>query len=197
MPAVSIEPAGLLLTGGASSRMGSDKALLEVAGSTLASRVARALATVARPTLVVGPHAGTGLEAVEDGREGPLVALVAGVNALAERGCTGPVLLVACDLPFVGAELLAALAHELGEADAAVPVLDERDQPLAACYSPRALAVAKDLVGQGGRAMRELLDAIEVKRIPEAAWSRIAERASLVDVDTPEQLEAARRRAGG
>ena len=47
--------AGLLLTGGASRRMGSDKALLEVEGRRMVDRAAAALAAVAAPVVEVGP----------------------------------------------------------------------------------------------------------------------------------------------
>lgn len=157
--------------------------------------MARALAVVARPALAVGEEAGTGLEAVPDPRRGPLAAFVAGADALAARGAAGPVLLVACDLPFVTARLLAFVARALreSEADAAVPVLGGRDQPLAACYAPRAAAVARTLTAEGHDAMRDLLAAIDVRRLPEEEWAHVASPDALLDVDTPEDLEAARR----
>lgn len=173
--------------------MGADKTRLEIGGIGVAARAARALAIVARPSLAVGEEAGTGLEAVPDPRRGPLVAFATGLGALAGRGCRGPVLLVACDLPFVTAALLAHLAHTLGDADAAVPVLDGRDQPLAACYAPRAAAVACDLVSEGKTAMRDLIAAIETHRLPEEEWAHVASPDVLLDVDTPEDFEAARR----
>lgn len=151
--------------------------------------VARALCTVAHPVLVVGPASGTDLPTVDDAREGPLRALVAGADAL---GGARPVLVLACDLPFVSAELLRFVAHARGDADAAVPVLGGRDQPLAACYSPAALDRARALVADGRDAMRDLLAAIAVRRIPEEEWTRVAPAQSLSDVDTPEELAVAR-----
>lgn len=172
--------------------MGADKALVEVGGSPLAARVARALATVARPALAVGQEAGTGLEVVDDPRRGPLAAFVAGADALRERGCTGPILLVACDLPFVTARLLVHVARSLGGAGAAVPVAGGRDQPLASCYAPGAAEVASRLLAEGRDAMHDLLGAIQVRRLPEEQWVQVASRDALFDVDTPEDLEAAR-----
>lgn len=148
---------------------------------------ARALCTVAHPVLVVGPASGTDLPEVDDPREGPLRALVAGADAL---GTTGPVLVLACDIPFVTAPLLRHVVDALGDADAAVPVLDGRDQPLAACYSRAAFDAARRMTD--ARAMRDLLAAITVRRIPEEEWTRIAPRQALSDVDTPAELAAAR-----
>ena len=180
---------GLVLTGGTSTRMGADKATIAFEGMTLAARVARALAPIARPVLAVGHEAGSGLEAIEDPSQGPLVALVAGADALAARDATSAVLLVACDLPFVTSRALTEVAAALGDADAAVPVVGDREQPLAACYSPRAHDVARALVEGGERSMRALLEQLDVARVA------IADASDLIDVDTPGELEAARHRA--
>lgn len=174
--------------------MGADKAGLDAGGIPVAVRTARALCMVARPVLAVGEEAGTGLDAVDDPRAGPLAAFVAGADALAARGLDGPVLLCACDLPLVTARLLAHVARSLGDASAAVPVLKGRDQPLAACYAPAALATARRLVAAGARAMRDLLDELpEVRRLPPERWAHVASPDALLDVDTPEDMESVRR----
>jgi molybdopterin-guanine dinucleotide biosynthesis protein A len=188
---------GLLLTGGLSTRMGSDKFALEVGGMSLAARVGRALALVARPVLTIGPSGDTGFESLSDDGQGPLAAFALGAGELRARECDGPVVLAACDLPFVSAEMLVRLSAELGDADAAVPVLDGRDQPLAACYGARAGAIARDLVREGRRAMHDLLESIEVCRVPESVWTRFGSLSTLMDVDTPADLDAARRLALG
>ncbi|MFA5891560.1 MAG: molybdenum cofactor guanylyltransferase [Actinomycetota bacterium] len=188
-----IHPAGLLLTGGASRRMRRDKATIEVGGIPLAVRVARALAQVAYPVLAVGNEAETGLPVVDDPREGPLVAFVAGAAELRARGHDGPILLVACDLPLIEAALLEFVAGSLGDADVALPVLDDRDQQLCACYSQRAAVRAAELVAEGARAMRDLLDVVEVRRLGEGQWTKAAPAIVLWDVDDPEDLEAIRR----
>jgi molybdenum cofactor guanylyltransferase len=177
--------------------MGSDKSILDVGGMTLAARAGGALAVVARPVLVVGPDVGTGFESVPDDHEGPLAAFASGGEALREQRCLDPIVLVACDLPFVSAELLTFIGADLGEADASVPMLDDRDQPLVACYASHAASVARDLVKDGRRAMRDLLESIAVHRIPERRWTRFAPKTALMDLDTPADLEAARRLASG
>src|SRR5205807_1911161 len=78
--------AGLVLTGGTSSRMGRDKAALPVGGQTLAERVAGRLSGVVAPVLEVGPGR-CGLPVAPEDRPGagPLAALVAGPPAGAHR----------------------------------------------------------------------------------------------------------------
>ena len=121
---------GLLLTGGASSRMGTPKAGLRRDGETLADRSARLLQRVCDPVVEIGPGY-TALARVDEnppGR-GPLAALVAGADAVPDRvRCC----LLACDLPFVSEALLARLAAWPGP-DTVVPVdRDGFEQPVCA-----------------------------------------------------------------
>src|SRR6478609_6715311 len=125
--------AGVLLTGGASRRMGTDKARLVVDGETLAVRSARVLAEVCDPVIEVGSGL-SGLPAIEEEPRGagPLVALLAGVGAL---GNPRAVVLLACDLPFVEPALLRLLVERPGWGTV-VPVVDGRFQYACARYGP-------------------------------------------------------------
>jgi molybdopterin-guanine dinucleotide biosynthesis protein A len=187
---------GLLLTGGTSRRMGDDKARQTVGGVPMGVLAGRALLKAADPVLALGPDPGLGLPTVEDPREGPLAALAAGMANLAGSGHRGPVLLLACDLPLVSAELLRLVAAELGEAEASVPVAGGRRQPLAACYSAEILPLMLELVQNGERSMRALLAAIDVHEVSEESWRRVAGPLELTDVDTPEDLRMANSAAG-
>jgi molybdopterin-guanine dinucleotide biosynthesis protein A len=186
---------GLLLNGGKSSRLGVDKGSQVVAGTPIASRVARALCSVADPVLTVGRGAGPGLPVVSDDGQGPLAAFFKGGVELDRRGCRGPILLVACDLPFITPELLSLVRDSLGTSDAALPVHDGSDQPLAACYSPEAVRAAGELLSRGERSLKALIQAIRVERILPEVWKAVAPADALFDIDTPEQLQAARDKA--
>jgi molybdopterin-guanine dinucleotide biosynthesis protein A len=174
--------------------MGQDKAMLEVGGTPIALRAAAALAAVASPIVVVGAGVGGAYEVVSDDRRGPLAAFVAGAERLRRED---PVLLLACDVPFASPALLAFIAESLGDADAAVPVAGGRDQPLAACYGPSAVRVARDVLSDGRSAMRDLLRVLRVTRISETEWAAVAKPEALMDVDTPEDLARARGIADG
>jgi molybdopterin-guanine dinucleotide biosynthesis protein A len=190
--------AGLVLTGGASRRLGIPKATLRVAGESLAGRTVRVLGTVADPVLEVGPGyaAPDPVREPEPGR-GPLVALVAGAAALAARGVGDrAVLVVAVDLPGLDPALLTLLAAA-PPADVVVPRVAGRDQVLCARYSPAALARAAGLVDAGERSVRSLLGAGSVLRLDEADWGAVTTGACFVDVDTPEDAHAVGLEAPG
>jgi molybdopterin-guanine dinucleotide biosynthesis protein A len=170
-----------------------DKATLDFGGVGLAVRVARALTEVAYPVLAVGIEAGTGLPSVDDPREGPLKAFVAGADALRERGHEGPILLCACDIPFVEPALLSHIAGNVHGFDAAIPYVRGREQPLAACYAQSAVGIARWLVADEADAMRDLMRLLNVNRLLEETWDHIAPSWSLADLDTPGALLRAKR----
>lgn len=157
----------------------------------------QALLEAAEPVVAVGPDPGLGLLSVGDGGMGPLAALVAGMEHLAASGLRGPVLLVACDLPFVTNALLRFVSEQLGSALASVPVNRGRLQPLAACYAPSVLPAARNLISTGRVSMRDLLETIDFEPVPEGSWKAVAPPEALMDVDTPFELREANEIAGG
>lgn len=109
----------MILTGGASSRMGADKATQLWRGVTAVERVAAlAQAVGASPVVTVG-GATHGLPHVRDERPfgGPVGGVLAGAGALRDAGCTRA-LILAVDAPTVQAADLAPLL-EVGGTGAA------------------------------------------------------------------------------
>jgi molybdopterin-guanine dinucleotide biosynthesis protein A len=190
--------AGLLLTGGRSTRMGRDKATIRIRSNgeapgggsgTLAQRTADLLRDATEMALEVGPGF-TELDHVSESPpgNGPLFAVAAGAAELGHRGWHGPVLVVATDLPRLTSGMLAWLAgHAPGRS--VVPLAGARPQPLCARYEPVDLALAGRLVGQGKRSMAALLEAASPLLVAEDTWlSAAGEPGCLDDVDTPAQL---------
>lgn len=134
-----------ILIGGRSSRLGTDKAFVEIAGETLASRAARVVEEALDPkriTFVTSDEAQFNAELVFAlGR--PVVADIkpgfgawSGLNTALGYALSDRILVLACDLPFVSVELLRLLAAVAAEDnDAVVPrQSDGRIQPLCALY---------------------------------------------------------------
>ena len=168
--------------------MGTDKADLVVGGERLAVRLGRLLAAVARPALEVGRgHSGLEVVGEDPPYAGPLAGIVAGWRALSARGHTGPVLVLACDLPLVGADLLALLAGWPG-GGSVVPVVDGRRQLLCARWSPGDLDAAVSAFGAGERAPRAVRLGDDLVELGEGAWSAVAGPECFADCDTPDDL---------
>jgi molybdopterin-guanine dinucleotide biosynthesis protein A len=170
--------------------MGSPKAKLVVNGLSLAWRIGNDLARVcaASPVVEVGPG-WSGLPfVVDDDTRGPLAAFAAGVAELISRGYEGPVLLMACDLPFAGTEVMEMLASWV-DPGSIVPVAAGHEQPLCARWSGEHARLAAGLVEAGERSMRALLDLPGVVRLDESRWSSIVPARTFADADTPNDLD--------
>lgn len=156
-------PLGAVLAGGAGARIGGAKAAVELAGRPLISYPLAALAQAGLETVVVA-KADTGLPALdvpvvrdEPLESHPLRGVLAALKAAAGR----PVVVVACDMPFVTAPLLAWIATLPGNA---MPLLDGALQPLLARYEPDAAAtlIAAVRAGRSARAAAKALDPIAI-----------------------------------
>jgi len=176
--------AGVLLTGGASRRMGTDKARLVVNGETLAARAARALSAACDPVIEVGTGA-SGLPVVQEDPPGagPLVALVAGAGAL---GNPRMVVLLACDLPFVEVPLLRLLVEWPGTGTV-IPVVEGRFQYACARYGAAALDEARTALRAGVSSLRAVAGS-DCSYLSSEVWGSVAEARAFSDVDTPDDL---------
>ncbi len=183
--------AGAVLLGGASSRMGADKASLSLGGVSFAGRISARLADLFEEVYLVGgepPGDAVGVPVVDgEGPRCPLRGLVAVLEAArAER-----VLLLATDIPLVTPELLLALCA-LPESDVVLPRTQDGPQPLCAIYRKEAvLPLAMKHLAEGKLALRALLDTLSTTYLEPEDLSQIdPEGRSLTNVNTPEERAA-------
>jgi molybdenum cofactor guanylyltransferase len=190
-----------VLAGGASRRMGRDKATMPVGGRPLAGLALAAAARVADRVVLVAPagHPARGLAAaadlVTDPGRGPLAALAAAAAAVD----AGHVLVLAGDHPGLRAELLAHLVGLRGRAEAVACRRGGRLEPLVAVYERRpALAAARARLAAGDGSLRGLLADLGTLVVEEAEWRRLdPDGRSFADLDDPAAVAAWRRGPAG
>jgi molybdopterin-guanine dinucleotide biosynthesis protein A len=150
--------AGLLLAGGASKRLGRDKARLVLPGSrqTLAKNARSILEAAGLPVIVAARDREraemllAGCTAVDDGPGlGPAAALLGAHAAYPDHALVA----LACDMPLVPPDLLRLLPEIAG--DWVVPAW-ARMEPLCALYRPKALEALARRVGAGRFDLRGL-----------------------------------------
>jgi molybdenum cofactor guanylyltransferase len=163
---------GFILAGGASSRMGADKATLKLGEQTFIERIAEMLAE-----LVMHEN----IRIIGDRRETLRWKVVAdvykncgalgGIHSALAHARSPWIAVVACDLPFVTGDLFRRLASlrrtTTEEFDAVVPVQPEGHlQPLCALYS-RAVCYeqAEKMLQSGDARPRELLNRVRLRRV--------------------------------
>ena len=195
---------GAILAGGRAARLGgARKGLLEVGGTRIVDRVAAALAGAADDLLLVANDADAaawlpGARLTADVRPGH--GSLSGVHA-ALACARGAALVVAWDMPFVTAPLLAGL-RLLGEphgggVDAVVPRgPGGRREPLCAYYAPSCLPAIERHMDAGERRLSALLDALRVRYVDGAALAAYgATDVLFANVNTPDDLARAAERA--
>jgi len=140
--AQAVRFSGAVLAGGASTRMGTDKALVDLGDRRLVEVATSALTDAgASEVFVVGGQqeqlAALGLRVVEDDYpgQGPLGGVITALRAASED----IVVVLACDHPATEGLAVRSVVGALGTADVAVPVVEGRQQVLHAAWRRRAL----------------------------------------------------------
>jgi molybdenum cofactor guanylyltransferase len=180
-----------ILAGGRSSRMGRDKALLEIDGRRLLDRCADALRPIASPIIVVADTPDRfSLPAYRTVADlypgaGPVGAIVTALLALGE----GWHLIVACDMPFLKTELLQLLVSRAGDDfDAIVPRIEDRPEPLCALYRQTCVGPLQAFLKGGERpAAHRALRAVRTRYVEEPDLRGADPHLlSFVNLNTPE-----------
>jgi len=179
--------AAAVLLGGASSRMGQDKAQLTLAGRSYAGRISGLLAEYFEEVYLVGGNPpvdaiGT-FVADAEGPQCPLRGLV----AVLETARAPRVLILATDMPLVSPELVLALTA-LPEADIVLPRSPRGLQPLCAIYRRKTiLPLAKRRLASGLLALHGLLEGVEVCEFAPDQLAQVDPSGrALQNINTPE-----------
>jgi molybdopterin-guanine dinucleotide biosynthesis protein MobB len=178
---------GVVLAGGASSRFGTDKALVRLDGERLLDRAVSVLRRVC-PEIVVASshpeHEGAGWTRLPDLRpgKGPLAGIETAL-VHAERAGAAGIVVLACDVSGAEPELFRSLMDELGDAAAIAPFRDGPPgfEPLCAVYRTVCAGVASRLLDDDELGTHRLFDSVggRVLRDPVPALANVNTREDL------------------
>lgn len=190
----------ILLAGGQSSRMGTNKALLPIGGQQNIVRIIEELAGVFSPPILVTnqpeEYEALGLPMAGDvyPGKGPLAGLHAGLLASPFEDN----LLVACDMPFASSRLGQFLWSQLEGYDAVVPYLGGKQHPLFAVYRKSSLPIVEDCLKQEKLRMFDFLKQIRVNEIhAENTPLEIDLEKAFFNMNRPGDYEQAKEWVGG
>ncbi|HEY2799497.1 MAG TPA: molybdenum cofactor guanylyltransferase [Chthoniobacterales bacterium] len=176
----------VLLAGGKSTRMGRDKALLEIEGEPLWRRQLATLRQLSPEQLMISGPERDGAEAVADEIEnaGPLAGVAAAL-----RKCTAPLLIVlAVDLPRMTAEFLQSLLNLCRDGRGAVPRGREFFEPLAAIYPSNCVPLAEVALRRGDFAMHNFVRTAVNQKLLMPRLISAEESALFANLNTPADL---------
>jgi len=197
---------GIILAGGRSQRMGTDKALLPFPGdsspsstspTTFLTRLTAVLTSCCTEVVVVArdpaqaslyanlddPSVRLICDSVPGG--GPLIGLSSGLSAIK----TPAAFVVAVDMPFIEPAMLSHL-HALYRDDTLlIPLVGGIPQVMLAIYPRSILPIIREHIEQGQRSLRCLLEAAPVQYIEEAQLRQAdPQLRSFVGVNTPQEM---------
>lgn len=184
---------GVILAGGISSRMGTNKALLEFDGTPLISLIHSKLSLIFREVIIITnsprEYAFIPCRTAQDIYPG--VGSIAGLHSGLVNSATKRIFVVACDMPSLSTELIRRLCAVEGGWDAIVPVNDAGYlEPLHALYSRSSLAGIQELLDRGDKSILKLFDRIRTRKVE---WEEImgieGAAESFRNVNTPGEYE--------
>lgn len=158
-----------VFAGGASTRMGTDKAFLRFGDESLIERQLRCLGETGAVEVLISGRVGVdysrfGLTVVHDQLpdSGPL----AGLAAVLKAATFEKILVLAVDMPAMTSAMLMKIVSMCEDDMGCVPIDDRGFEPLAAAYSKQLLPLAEEMLAAGRYSMREFVkEAIDRGRL--------------------------------
>ncbi|WP_042354425.1 molybdenum cofactor guanylyltransferase [Bacillus rubiinfantis] len=167
----------IILSGGKSSRMGTNKSLLKINNKSnieiIIAKLKQGFDDIILVTNEPETYEFLGVKMVTDQYPGmgPLAGLHAGLQASHDEVN----LLAACDMPFISVEAAEVLIRHLGNAHVAIPVINGKQHPLFAVYKKDLAAIAAKCIEAGRLRMQDLQAQTTVQYVTEQQFSEFAE----------------------
>jgi FdhD protein len=181
---------GVILAGGESRRMGSDKSLLPIRGARFIDHVYRRLSELFEEVIIVtnSPtlYEGIPCRKVPDiyHAQGSLAGIHSGIcHARHER-----VFVVGCDMPFVDPDVVRHICARAGEGDVVIPVGEDGSEPLHALYGKICLPAMEEVLDAGQKRIVAFFPQVKVAEVGAREWSALDPAGlSFRNINTPQE----------
>jgi FdhD protein len=180
---------GVILAGGESRRMGSDKSLLPLDGERFIERSFQLMASLFEEVLIVtnSPelYADIPCRKVPDIYRGK--GALAGIHAGLYHASQPRIFVVACDMPYLEPALIRYLCHENPAADVHIPRNSCGLEPLQARYRKSCLPAMETVLTNPGPRIIDFFPAVAVTELPSEIWQRFDPQGrSFHNINTPQ-----------
>jgi molybdopterin-guanine dinucleotide biosynthesis protein A len=188
----------IILAGGNSQRMGSDKANLLLGGQSLLQKVTATMRQVFPKVILsvrqLRPDIKLPQVCDDPSYAGPLAGLASGLASVD----TPWVFAIACDMPFIELPVIEQLAQRRAKCQAVVAMAQGHPQPLAAFYARSCLDVICAHLESGGKnSLRAVLEKLDVCYVDETEiLATDPGLRSFFDLDTPQDMARAKSDKG-
>ena len=181
---------GVILAGGGSSRMGSDKALLPYQGGRFIEAIHRRMEELFEEVIVAAGETGR-YDFLPCRRVPDLIpgmGALGGIHAALRHSGSERIFVVACDMPHLKQDLIRHLCSLAEEADVVVPEGDGGLEPLHAVYRKSVLPAVEEALRGGQCRVVSFFDRVRVRRVAREEVERIDPGLSAFrNINTPEE----------
>jgi len=186
---------GFVLTGGKSSRMGTDKGMLLFDRKTLVLHAIETLDEVVLQTMI------SANDSVYDQFSHPMVkdlfhdiGPMGGIYSCLRQYVTEFNIFLSCDTPFVPSELFVLLLQHIGKYSCVLPVHDgNKIEPLCAIYRKNCAEIFAELIEKGCYKMRDALDRLGYASVEIDAKTSFYDRHLFFNINTLDDYKYALR----
>ncbi|HRG53042.1 MAG TPA: molybdenum cofactor guanylyltransferase [Bacteroidia bacterium] len=184
---------GYILAGGKSSRMGTDKGLLPLNGSTIVGNIIRQLEpAVGKITIVANSsrYEQFGVEVIADIIPG--IGPSGGIHAALHHSDRAHNFIVSCDMPFITTEAIQTIIVRPALTEITLPFYQQQLEPLFGLYSKNCLDKWQELIRQHIFKLKDMITYFSVKRI-DIDHNPLFQNTLFMNVNTPADFEAAKK----
>jgi FdhD protein len=182
---------GVILAGGESKRMGSNKALLKIQDERMIEGTYRCMAQLFSEVLLVTntPETYDFIPCRTVSDIFPCMGPLGGIHSALKASGTQRIFVVACDMPTLSPRLVRNLCAEQGDFDAVVPETPDGLEPLHALYALSGLDRIQGMLEQDERSVLTFLERAATKVVPRDVIERIDPGfVSFRNINTPEEF---------
>ncbi len=190
---------GVILSGGKSTRMGTNKAFIEIDGLPIIQRIYDLFKGLFSEVIIVTnePEPFQSFKAKIHVDLVPNQGVLGGLYTGIFYASYDHVFCVACDMPFLKRPLIQYLISRIEDYDVVVPRTRDGLQPLHAIYSKNCLSPIRKTLSEGKFRVTDIYPMVKVNVVQEDEFLALDPfRESFLNVNTPEQLRLAERPKG-
>ncbi len=158
---------GVVLTGGKSSRYGTNKAYVKISGTPMILKVIKVMRELFRHIVLItndpDEYASLGFDMYEDIIKGlgPLGGIYTALLSI--EGGAG--FFTACDMPFIKKDLVEYMLEVGSGFDAVVPRVEDKTEPLHAIYTKACIPAIKEVIDNGEFQVNRIYPMISVRYV--------------------------------
>lgn len=180
---------GVILAGGESRRMGSDKSLLPIHGARFIDHVYQRMSSLFEEVVIVtnSPELYNGI----DCRKVPDIyyaqGSLAGIHSGLAHARQEKIFVVGCDMPFISAGLIEEICSHAADGDLVIPHSSNGHEPLHALYNKSCLPAMERILDAGQKRITLFFAQVKVVDIPNSAIKKLdPNEESFQNINTPE-----------